>query len=586
MKTLAYISSNLFFLVALALAQNQVPVQSSFKGMGAPNDPKVSMVWNRYYDSQELAEIGERIANAYPDLVSRSTIGESVQGWPLYLLTVTSKKGGKSGNKPGFYIDGNIHSNEIQGSEVALYTVWYLTESYGKIDWITELLDRVVFYIVPTINPDARDWFIHHPNTPHSPRSGMLPRDDDGDGLMDEDGYDDLDGDGNIVQMRKLDPAGRYIKDPDHPRMLKRAEPDQPGQYTLLGWEGKDNDGDGRINEDGPGYYDPNRNWAFSWVPEYIQYGSDQYPFSIPENRAVAEFVIDHPNIAGAQSYHNSGGMFVRGPGSKADTEVYTREDTQIYDFLAEKGEEILPFYRYVVLYKDMYSAVGGELDWLYGGRGIYTFTNELWSSLNMFKDENNEQGWFGRQKDVYRFDRLLLFGEGIVEWTPIDHPQYGKIEIGGVKKNWTRTAPSFLIEEMCHRNMAFTLFHADQMPSLAIDSVHVKELGDGLVQIDAIVHNRRIIPTRSDWDVKNGITLPDRITISGDGVQVITGFRVLDPFLKHLKEQTHHPETIHVESIKGMDTVQVRWIVTGNDRAVIRVDSVRGGVLVEEIEL
>ena len=50
------------------------------------------------------------------------------------------------------------------------------------------------FYIVPTINPDARDSFIHKANTAHSPRTGLIPIDNDRDGVDNEDGFDDLDG--------------------------------------------------------------------------------------------------------------------------------------------------------------------------------------------------------------------------------------------------------------------------------------------------------------------------------------------------------------------------------------------------------
>ncbi len=431
-------------------------------------------------------------------------------------------------SKPAIYIDGNIHSNEIQGAEVSLYTAWYLAENYGQVDWITSLLDNKTFYIVPTINPDARDNYIHKPNTPHSPRSGMKPRDDDGDGLFDEDGFDDLDGDGNIVMMRRVNPLGRWKTSDKDPRLMMEADPDELGGYDLLGWEGIDNDGDGRINEDRPGYYDPNRNWGWNWQPAYTQYGADQYPFCLPETRAVADFVLAHPNIGAAQSYHNSGGMILRGPGSKSDEVTYNRSDTEKYEFLGKLGEEMLPGYSYYVLYKDLYPAYGGELDWFFGARGAYTFTNELWSSFDYFrKPKKDDDGWFGRQEDVYRFDKLLLFGEGIVPWKKIKHPQYGDIEIGGVKKAWTRTAPSFMIEDMCHRNMAFTLFHAYHLPVIKIDSTSVKNLAGGLKQIDVIIHNERVLPTRSTHDVQKNITMPDNVTIKGQNVKVVAGFVV-----------------------------------------------------------
>ncbi|MDZ7721322.1 MAG: M14 family metallopeptidase [candidate division KSB1 bacterium] len=270
------------FLIHLPFCQAQT-ITSALKAMGAPNNPEVDIAWNRYYDYAEIQDICRQLAKAHPQLVQMSFIGRSVQGRELTLLTVTNAETGPDTQKPAMYVDGNIHANEIQGSEVALYTAWYLAENYGEIEWITDLVDTRTFYIVPSINPDARDYYIHEPNSPHSPRTGLLPRDDDGDGRYDEDPPDDLDGDGNIVMMRKADANGRWTTDPEDPRRMVRAEPDEKGEYTLIGWEGLDNDADGNVNEDGPGYYDPNRNWGIDWQPESVQNGADQYPFSIPE---------------------------------------------------------------------------------------------------------------------------------------------------------------------------------------------------------------------------------------------------------------------------------------------------------------
>jgi hypothetical protein len=64
-------------------------------------------------------------------------------------------------------------------------------------------MDDKVFYIAPTINPDGRHNYMHEPNTVNTPRSGTIPLDDDGDGLAAEDGFDDLNNDGEITQMRR-----------------------------------------------------------------------------------------------------------------------------------------------------------------------------------------------------------------------------------------------------------------------------------------------------------------------------------------------------------------------------------------------
>lgn len=571
----------LFSVMVLAQSAEKEITNSSLKALGAPNNPKVEIAWNRYYDWKELGDICRRLEKAHPDLVRFGSIGKSHEGRDIHLLTVSNFKNGDPDIRPAMYIDGNIHSNEVQGAEVALYTAWFLAEMYGQIDWITELVDTKTFYIVPTINPDARDYYIHEANTPHSPRTGLVPRDDDGDGLMDEDGYDDLDEDGNIVMMRRKNPMGRWKEDPADPRLMVRAETDEQGTYDVIGWEGIDNDGDGEVNEDGPGYYDPNRNWGWNWQPAYVQYGADQYPFSIPENRAVADFVMAHPNIGVAQSYHNSGGMILVGPGHENDRETYNREDMQKYDFLGELGDEMLPGYRYLVLYKDLYAAYGGELDWFYGARGIFTFTNELWSSFDYFrKPEKDDQSWFGRRQDVYRFDKLLLFGEGIVPWKEVKHPQYGDIEIGGIKKSWTRTAPSFMIEDMCHRNMAFTLFNAYHLPVLSFEETAVKDLPGGLKQVDVTVYNQRVLPTRSRHEINNGITPPDIVSISGKNSDVLAGFLVEDPYLNITREQKYHPDRLQVETVDGMSATRVRWIIRGSEPFKVMVESKKGGIL------
>ena len=53
--------------------------------------------------------------------------------------------------------------------------------------------------------------------------------------------------------MRRKDPFGQYRTDPEDPRLMVRVKPGEKGEWTLLGDEGIDNDGDGKINEDLPG---------------------------------------------------------------------------------------------------------------------------------------------------------------------------------------------------------------------------------------------------------------------------------------------------------------------------------------------
>ena len=570
-KTALYISTIFCFGLVQAQTAEQI-----FKAAGSPAKPKVNVSWNRYYDYGGITDICKKIAAAHPQLAKLESIGKSYLGKDMWVLTITDFKKGDPDKKPGMYIDGNIHSNEVQGSEFALYTAWYLTETFTDTKFIQELLADKVFYIVPTINPDARDSYFHDANTGSSPRSGVIPIDNDRDGQVNEDGYDDLDGDGHIVMMRRKNSNGRYRVDPADPRRMIQVGNDEKGNYEFLGLEGKDNDGDGSVNEDGYTFeYDPNRDWGWNWQPNYIQGGAYKYPFSLPENRNVMNFVMKHPNIAAAQSYHNAGGMILRGPGGSEDVGTYNAEDVSVYDAIANKGAELIPGYRYLVVYKDMYSVYGGELDWFYGGRGIFTYSNELWTPTLMF---NKDASRSPQDESSFQFDRFLLFQDAFINWHEYDHPQYGKIEIGGFKKNFGRAHPGFLLESDAHRNMAFTIYHGYHTPKLQIDSIAEKSLGDGLREITAIISNERLMPTHSSHDLKFKIERPDHITLTGP--KVLAGMLVENADLGLTTEQTNNPATIEVKNIPGQGVVTVRWIVQGTGKYTITVDSKKGGVV------
>jgi len=571
-------SCTILMLAGIALASNRFrrprvgnPARHSFPALGAGSRRKVRVAWNRYYDHAGLTAILVRLNRAFPDLTRLYSIGKSTQGRDIWCLEVTARNVGEPDRKPGMYIDGNIHGNEVQAGETVAYTGWYLCHQYGRLEKIKSLLDERVFYLVPSVNPDGRDFWLHRGGRA---RSGLEPLDNDRDGRADEDDIEDLNGDGFITMMRIKDPHGRFKLHPDYPEYLMvRTRPDESGEYELLGSEGIDNDGDGRINEDGPGGYDMNRNWAFDWQPGYVQYGAKDYPFSQPETHAIAGFILDHPNIAAAQSYHNSGGMILRGPGREGGP--MNDKDDGVLALIAARGEKIIPYYRSLVLWDDLYQALGSELDWLYGGRGILSFTNELWTSKNLYKTADTPS-----DEQEAEFIKYVLMSDGIVPWQPYEHPTYGAIEIGGEKKQWGRVPPSFLLEEELHRNMAFTLYHADMMPLLQISEVKVEQLGENLFKIWVTIENKRLIPTRTGQDVAHHISPPDIVSLKGDELRVLSSGRVTDRFFKRVEAVKRRPERVELDTIDGMSTVRVQFVVDGKGEFTITVDSAKAGLL------
>lgn len=561
----------------ILIISNSLFAQNSeffFKAAGSPPDPRVKVSWNKYNTYEGITDICKKLVKAYPDLIEMESAGKSYQGRDIIALTITDMKNGDPDKKPGLYIDGNIHSNEIQGTEMALYTAWYLCEMFEGNSFIRQLLKDKVFYILPTINPDAREHFMSNPNTPHSPRSGLVPVDTDRDGLYDEDGYDDLNDDGIISMMRRRNPEGKFRVDPADRRRLTDALPGEKGEYEILGSEGIDNDGDGLVNEDGPGGYDPNRDYGFNWEPWHIQHGAGKYPFSFPENQAVRDFAMKHRNIAAAQSFHNYGGLILRGPSIKGGgAEVYSREDELVLNSIGRKGEKIIPGYKYITIWKDMYTVYGGELDWWYGAMGCYVYSNELWTEYLMFNDTADH--------DSYEFDRLLLFEDAFIPWQEVQHPVYGKIEVGGFNKNFSRIHPGFLLESDAHRNAAFCIYNAWVTPRLELIITGVKNLGGGLSEVNATVYNRQMMPTHTGTNIRYKIDPPDYVSI--DGAEVLAGMIVLNSDMNVTREQKRNPGRLEIENIPGYGKVDVRWIVKGGGKFKAKAESVKGGTAAAE---
>jgi hypothetical protein len=554
------------FVAALALGSICLAAPRA-TAQGGRLAPKVEIAWNRYYDYAELLDIMHRLQAAYPEFVRTEDIGRTYEGRAMRVLVLTNQATGKDREKVGMWVDGNVHGNEVQGAEAALYLAWWLLEKYDTNERARALLDRRVFYILPSQNPDGRDHWFHEPNTQHSSRSSKKPRDDDRDGLFDEDGYDDMNGDGEITSMRKGVPmgTGTHRVNRDDPRIMERVSGDQQGDYVMLGAEGIDNDGDGRVNEDGPGYYDMNRNWPSDWQPPHIQGGAGEYPLSNPETRAIAMYLLDHPNVAAVQSFHNTGGMILRGPGSQSVS--YPAADVRVYDEIGRAGEKLLPFYRYLIIWKDLYST-HGAFTWAYEGLGVFTFSNELWSGKQYY---NSQEGPSGAQRDDY-VDHVLL-DDVRVPWEPAHHPLYGDIEVGGHKREHGRVAPSFMIEEMSHRNAMFCVLHAEEIADVTAEPLRIEPVGDGVWRVRAAFRNTGAMPTRSALSGDKGVGVPDRVTISGAGIEVVAGGRVSDRWRDERIDLTDdRPNPIRLEyGVPSRGRVEVAWIVAGSGDVLVR---------------
>ncbi len=558
-------------------------------------DPKIEVPlrFDHYYNYEQLVEAVKALNKAYPDMTEAKVIGKSEEGREIWGLIIQNKATGAELDKPGVYVDGNIHGNEIQAGEVCLYLANTLLTKYASNEKVKKIVDKNVFYIIPSVNVDGRYHFFADPNTPSTNRGLRRPHDDDGDGLVDEDFPEDLNGDGSITRMRKKDPNGEYKLDPDDPRIMVRVKPGEQGEYTMLGEEGIDNDGDGRINEDSEGYVDPNRNWGYHWAPHYVQSGSGDFPFSGTGIRAIAEFILSKPNIIMVWAFHNNGGLYLRGPSSKAEGE-FPQGDISVYDYLGNNSENITPGYQYQVSWRDLYPTYGDFDNFTNNLVGTYGFVGELFitDSQTYGKQEpesDEEEEGYRRNpeedRELLKFNDNVALGELYEDWTPYDHPVYGEVEIGGWAKMSSRLPHPFMLQDLVHRNAMAVIFSAEQTPEVSMEVFEKEAMGKDLYKIRVRLKNDKAMPSISYQTVKNKLYPKDILTVSGSGIEVVAGGQIQDKYANVVNYKEYKPEVQFIQ-VPGFSTVEYEFIVKGKGKATIDYSSRKAGKLKEVVSL
>jgi hypothetical protein len=554
---------------------------------------KVPLRFDFYYSYEKVVEALKALHSAYPEMTSLDQVGKSEEGRVIWALTINNPATGEPLTKPGVYVDGNIHGNEIQAGEVCLYLANRLLTNYGKLEEITRVVDRNVFYIIPVVNVDGRAHFFADANTPSSNRGLRIPVDDDHDGLFDEDGPDDIDGDGNITTMRIRDTLGRFRTDPADRRLMIAVKPGEKGEWTRLGQEGIDNDGDGQVNEDGEGYVDGNRNWGFNWNPSYVQRGAGNYPFEGTGIKAIAEWMFARPNIIMVFAFHNSGGMYLRGPSFKAAGEL-PQGDISVYNYLGKNIEKIVPGYEYLISWKDLYPTYGDFTDFTDNLIGSYSLVGELYQSetetfdgTDRRKDEERSRSGEASEGERQRllFNDNVTQGELFCEWKPYKHPLYGDIEIGGWAKMSTRMPPPFLLQELVHRNASSVIFAAQYTPRVVMDVFEVKKIEGDLWSIRVRLINEGAMPSVTYQTIKNKLYPKDILSVTGNGIKVISGGELQDPYIGLVNYKEFKPG-VQMCQVPGFGKVEYQFLVSGKGNVDLKFESRKAGTTTQTVPL
>lgn len=159
---------------------------------------------------------------------------------------------------------------------------------------------------------------------------------------------------------------------------------------------------------------------------------------------------------------------------------------------------------------------------------------------------------------------------------------------MGGWKKTSGRVNPRFLSMELFHRNMAFTLYHADMMPLMTMGDATVERVDGDVWRVRVPIRNERLIPTITEKARQNRVVRPDILSVEGDA-EVITAGWVRDVHRPGPTERIDQAELDRIlirSGAPGRTTRVVEYLVRGSGSMTIQYDSQKGGTVRTTVEL
>jgi murein tripeptide amidase MpaA len=462
--------------------------------------------FDKLYRYDELMAALDALAAARPDLVTLESIGQSYEGRDIRLATVTNTATGPHDEKPAVWVDANIHSTEVTGSTAALHLLHRLVTGHGTDERITRALDTRTFYVVPRVNPDGVELALATPPTYLRSSVRRWPRTDEPDGLVEH----DIDGDGRILTMRVVDANGAWKPAAEDTRLMVPRAPDEDGDgpYYRLLIEGTVRNYDGVLvpSAQDPRSLDLNRNFPVNWRTEGEQRGAGPFPSSEPEARTIMEAVSTRPNICAYFAHHTFSGVILRPYDDRADDQFPT-EDLRLYNEIGKRATEITGYKAISVFHDFRYDpkdVITGAADmWAYEHVGVFGWTTEFWSPLPKAGiTDYHFVNWFADHPiaddlALLRWNDEALGGRGYVDWYPFEHPQLGRVELGGW--DWFNVwgnAPPELMEAEIAPHSDFEIFTALITPRLRIHLAESRRLAESTWLVRLAVENDGWLPT------------------------------------------------------------------------------------------
>lgn len=430
------------------------------------------------------------------------SLGDSYGGRRLLAVEIGAPGEVPVVDRPVVLLVGAPDGRSAAGAQAVLHVVDQLTRSADQLP------EHVTFLAVPFANPDGLVASAKGLGFGANDR----PVDDDGDGRLDEDGPEDLSGEGLVLEMLLEDPEGHWVKSTDG-RSLRRAESGEGPRFLRLP-EGSDADQDGRYNEDGPGGVVIDRNFPVGWTGSWSVRGAGELPLSEPASRALARLVAER-RVAVALVFQGCHGTLAR-PGAIGRLPDVP-EDVSLWrefarSFQAATGRKSLDEGRLERLDAVDHDRTGGAfVDWLYFAERVPTVEVAPWglcvaegipsevrvrdgsliTSLEPLDPLAAEEARWCEWLDATRG------GIGFLEWEPIQLDD-GRIGyVGGWEPLTRHDPPESELSKALAGTPEFVVELARSLPRYELDVRTVRHEGD-VALIEVSVRNLGRLPSHA----------------------------------------------------------------------------------------
>ena len=504
----------------------------------------------------------------YPALASIIPIAKTNGGKDIWLLTIGS---GKTESKPAIAVIGGTEGNHLLGTEMAIGFAENLLKASGS-DSIKNKLAKTTYYVFPNMSPDAMEQYFG--KLKYERNGNATETDDDRDGKLNEDGFDDLDGNGKITMMRVESPIGDYKLHPDDPRVMIKADATkgEKGKYILL-TEGIDNDKDGLLNEDGEGGIAFNRNLTYkhnTFAP-----GAGDFPASEKETRALLDFLYDAFNVYAVVSF---------GSNNNLSTPI-------AYNALAAR-EKILSGYlepdaKVNSMVSDLYnkatgtkdapktgSGGGDVLSWGYFHYGRYSFSTPGWWVPKTKPDTAKKEKAFTVEDptaNYLRWSQQQGITNTFTDWKVVQNPDYPnqKVEVGGLDPFVLINPPYKMVTDIVKKHTDFLVKLADQQPEIDITNLKTEKLGNGLTRISLDVINKGGLSTHTKLGERSYFLKKLKVAVQTDKQEIVGGRKI----------------TL-LSSLDAGSAQSFSWLIKGTGKLSVEVGCPTAGVKNVEVTL